>query len=91
MPDLSEAIDVFYDGMCSIIILFCCHTLLCLLPALLAASYNSSGKEFVELRGHRINTRNSHGTGCTLASSIAAELAKGSTMLHAVQVSVIDL
>ncbi|KAM0862062.1 hypothetical protein ACQ4PT_045470 [Festuca glaucescens] len=58
MPDLSEAIDVFYDG-----------------------------KEFVELRGHRIKTRNTHGTGCTLASSIAAELAKGSTMLHAVQVA----
>nr|XP_051185555.1 probable thiamine biosynthetic bifunctional enzyme, chloroplastic isoform X1 [Lolium perenne] len=45
------------------------------------------GKEFVELRGHRIKTRNTHGTGCTLASSIAAELAKGSTMLHAVQVA----
>ncbi|CAM0954811.1 unnamed protein product [Alopecurus aequalis] len=58
MPDLSEAIDVFYDG-----------------------------KEFIELHGHRIKTRNTHGTGCTLASSIAAELAKGSTMLHAVQVA----
>ncbi|KAI4977969.1 hypothetical protein ZWY2020_014523 [Hordeum vulgare] len=45
------------------------------------------GKEFVELRGHRIKTRNTHGTGCTLASSIAAELAKGSSMLNAVQVA----
>ncbi|XP_020405665.1 phosphomethylpyrimidine kinase/thiamin-phosphate pyrophosphorylase isoform X1 [Zea mays] len=43
------------------------------------------GKEFTELRGLRIKTRNTHGTGCTLASCIAAELAKGATMLHAVQ------
>ncbi|CAD6268135.1 unnamed protein product [Miscanthus lutarioriparius] len=45
------------------------------------------GKEFIELRGLRIKTRNTHGTGCTLASCIAAELAKGATMLHAVQVA----
>ncbi|KAL6641756.1 hypothetical protein ACP70R_019937 [Stipagrostis hirtigluma subsp. patula] len=45
------------------------------------------GKEFIELRGHRIMTRNTHGTGCTLASCIAAELAKGATMLHAVKVA----
>ncbi|KAF0890163.1 hypothetical protein E2562_038420, partial [Oryza meyeriana var. granulata] len=45
------------------------------------------GKEFIELHGHRIKTRNTHGTGCTLASCIASELAKGATMLHAVQVA----
>ena len=32
----------------------------------------------------RIATRNTHGTGCTLSSAIAAELAKGATMLDAV-------
>ena len=31
-------------------------------------------------------TRNTHGTGCTLASVVAAELAKGRSMLAAVQV-----
>lgn len=31
-------------------------------------------------------TRNTHGTGCTLASYIAAELAKGSPVMQAVQV-----
>ena len=32
---------------------------------------------FFELRGTRIATRNTHGTGCTLSSAIAANLAKG--------------
>lgn len=39
-----------------------------------------------ELSSARISTRNTHGTGCTLASSIAAELAKGLPMLSAVKV-----
>ncbi|KAF2319860.1 hypothetical protein GH714_019753 [Hevea brasiliensis] len=34
------------------------------------------GKDYHELRSPRIKTRNTHGTGCTLASCIAAELAK---------------
>lgn len=46
------------------------------------------GENFYELRSPRITTRNTHGTGCTLASCIAAELAKGSSMLSAVRVSV---
>ncbi|XP_052192267.1 thiamine biosynthetic bifunctional enzyme TH1, chloroplastic isoform X2 [Diospyros lotus] len=45
------------------------------------------GENFYELRSPRIKTRNTHGTGCTLASCIAAELAKGSSMLSAVKVA----
>ncbi|XP_024394819.1 thiamine biosynthetic bifunctional enzyme TH1, chloroplastic isoform X1 [Physcomitrium patens] len=45
------------------------------------------GVEWHELPGSRIETRNTHGTGCTLASSIAAELAKGQSMLPAVLAS----
>ncbi|XP_028099998.1 thiamine biosynthetic bifunctional enzyme BTH1, chloroplastic-like [Camellia sinensis] len=44
------------------------------------------GDNFYELRSPRIRTRNTHGTGCILASCIAAELAKGSLMLSAVKV-----
>lgn len=38
------------------------------------------------LEGGRSETRNTHGTGCTLASAIAAELGKGLGPLEAVQV-----
>ncbi|KAB2628393.1 thiamine biosynthetic bifunctional enzyme TH1 [Pyrus ussuriensis x Pyrus communis] len=43
------------------------------------------GEYLYELRSSRIKPRNTHGTGCTLASCIAAELAKGSSMLEAVK------
>ncbi|CAL8998120.1 unnamed protein product [Prunus brigantina] len=45
------------------------------------------GEHLYELRSSRIKTRNTHGTGCTLASCIAAELAKGASMLEAVKVA----
>jgi hydroxymethylpyrimidine/phosphomethylpyrimidine kinase len=35
------------------------------------------GRAFVELRADRIDTRHTHGTGCTFASAIAARLALG--------------
>ena len=37
------------------------------------------------LRGKRIDNPNTHGTGCTLSSAIAANLAKGETMKSAVE------
>ncbi|KAE8690624.1 Thiamine biosynthetic bifunctional enzyme BTH1 [Hibiscus syriacus] len=42
------------------------------------------GLNFYELRSPLIRTRNAHGTGCSLASCIAAELAKGYPVLSAV-------
>ena len=39
----------------------------------------------VQLAAPRIATRNTHGTGCTLSSAIAAELAKGQTLEAAVR------
>ncbi|XP_042019677.1 thiamine biosynthetic bifunctional enzyme TH1, chloroplastic [Salvia splendens] len=43
------------------------------------------GKELFEFRAARIITDNTHGTGCTLASAIAAELARGSPLFSAVK------
>lgn len=39
------------------------------------------------MRAPRIHSRNTHGTGCTLSSAIAAHLALGATLLDAVQLA----
>jgi hydroxymethylpyrimidine/phosphomethylpyrimidine kinase len=41
------------------------------------------GKQFTEFRTPRIHTRNTHGTGCTFASAIAANLASGHALIEA--------
>jgi len=43
------------------------------------------GHEFHYLEGERIETRNTHGTGCTLSAAIAARLAQGVSLLVAVR------
>lgn len=42
------------------------------------------GKEIYILKGERIETKNTHGTGCTLSSAIVSNLAKGKDLLSAV-------
>lgn len=41
------------------------------------------GKNWTRLEGKRIETENTHGTGCTLSSALAASLAKGMTLTEA--------
>lgn len=43
------------------------------------------GKQFYTYGGERIETKNTHGTGCTLSSAIAANLANGMTAEQAVR------
>jgi hydroxymethylpyrimidine/phosphomethylpyrimidine kinase len=43
------------------------------------------GKDMVELKGRRIHTKNTHGSGCAFSAAIAAGLAKGQDPLEAVQ------
>lgn len=43
------------------------------------------GKQFTWINGTRIHTKNTHGTGCTLSSAIAANLASGASLLDAVR------
>ncbi len=43
------------------------------------------GQDFQELTGARIETRNTHGTGCTFSAAIAANLARGHAFFEAVK------
>ncbi|MHB8139389.1 MAG: bifunctional hydroxymethylpyrimidine kinase/phosphomethylpyrimidine kinase [Smithellaceae bacterium] len=43
------------------------------------------GKEFYEFSADWIETKNTHGTGCTYASALAANLAQGKNMCRAVE------
>ena len=49
-----------------------------------AADVLYDGREFTEFRRERIDTRNTHGTGCIFASAIAASLAHGKTVRESV-------
>lgn len=46
--------------------------------------YNAETGKVMKLTSPRVDTRNTHGTGCTLSSAIAACLAKGATLDDAV-------
>ncbi len=50
-----------------------------------ADDFLSDGKEAIWLSGERIKTEHTHGTGCTLSSALASNLAKGMSLLDAVQ------
>jgi hydroxymethylpyrimidine/phosphomethylpyrimidine kinase len=47
--------------------------------------YMAEEDRYVEISGERIQTRNNHGTGCTLSSAIAAYMAMGSGIEDAVR------
>ena len=49
-----------------------------------AADLFFDGSEFVEFSSERIDTVNTHGTGCTFASAAAAGLAQGKSVLESV-------
>lgn len=46
--------------------------------------YDSRRNEFHELKSPRVNTKNTHGTGCSFSAAIAAGLAKGLDELSAI-------
>ncbi|QCX33542.1 bifunctional hydroxymethylpyrimidine kinase/phosphomethylpyrimidine kinase [Caloramator sp. E03] len=43
------------------------------------------GKDFIHIKGKRINTKNTHGTGCTFSSAIAAYIANSYCVYDAVK------
>ncbi len=53
-------------------------------PATRPSTCCGTARELLELRGPRVDGRNDHGTGCTLASAIAAGLAGATAVVDAV-------
>ena len=51
----------------------------------------SDGEDILEVRRRRVDTHNTHGTGCTYSSAIAARLAQGLAVPEAVQTARDDL
>lgn len=43
------------------------------------------GKDYYYFEYPRVHTENTHGTGCTFAAALTAELARGTSLIHAVQ------
>lgn len=52
-------------------------------PDLIDVFFNVETGELLELKSKRINTKNTHGTGCTLSSALAAFLAQGFSLNEA--------
>jgi hydroxymethylpyrimidine/phosphomethylpyrimidine kinase len=46
-----------------------------------------NGEEFSYFTGKRITTKNTHGTGCTFAAAVTAEIAKGNSVQGAVEIA----
>lgn len=49
--------------------------------------YNAETRNVLRLTSNKINTRNTHGTGCTMSSAIAAYLAKGASLDNAARLA----
>ena len=54
-------------------------------PATRSSTCSSTANSLIEFRTPRIVTRNTHGTGCTFASAIAAHLALGHSLAEATE------
>lgn len=52
-----------------------------------ATDYLFTRDDFVVLKGERYNTKHTHGTGCTYSAVITSELAKGKSIVAAVQLA----
>lgn len=50
-----------------------------------SADFFADGSHMIRLTANRVDTRNTHGTGCTISSAIAAGLAKGHDLASAVR------
>lgn len=74
---------------CKAVLLKGGHQLRCekAFTGVMATDVYYDGKEFQALAKPRLDSPNTHGTGCTMASTIAAEMAKGKSAAEAVVIA----
>lgn len=83
VDDMRRAAQVIYEMGAQHVVVKGGH-----LPATSAAiDVLYDGEAFEQFEAARVDTPNTHGTGCTFASAIAAELAKGHGVAEAVRVA----
>ena len=82
VKDVKENLKILFEMGCEFVLIKGGH-----LMAESSIDYLFDGKNFLEFSAPRVNTKNIHGTGCTLSSAIAASLSLGLKMEDAVQKS----
>lgn len=82
LPDARRAAKVIYGFGCKYVLIKGGHLL-----TERATDLLYDGRFFNLFKGEFIDTPHTHGTGCTYASAIAAQLARGKTVPEAVQVA----
>ncbi|KAA0547480.1 bifunctional hydroxymethylpyrimidine kinase/phosphomethylpyrimidine kinase [Bacillus sp. BGMRC 2118] len=79
MEDRKTAAMILYDFGVDHIVIKGGHS-----DDIMAVDLYYNGEYFEEISTQRLNTKNTHGTGCTFSAAITAELAKGSSIENAV-------
>ncbi|MGM0417541.1 MAG: bifunctional hydroxymethylpyrimidine kinase/phosphomethylpyrimidine kinase [Thermodesulfobacteriota bacterium] len=82
IKDMEKAAEIIYEFGCKNVFIKGGH-----LKGDDCADILYDGAEFTYFNKKRYNTKNTHGTGCTLSSAIAAGLAKGFDLIKALQLS----
>ena len=82
VKDVKDNLNILFEMGCEFVLIKGGH-----LKAESSIDYLFDGKNFLEFSAQRVNTKNIHGTGCTLSSAIAASLSLGLNMEEAVQKS----
>ena len=82
VKDVKENLKILFEMGCEFVLIKGGHFM-----AESSIDYLFDGKNFLEFSAPRVNTKNIHGTGCTLSSAIAASLSLGLNMEDALQKS----
>ncbi len=81
--DIKKALKIIHSYGCKNVLIKGGH-----LNGVWCVDFLYDGKDFFKFKKRRLNTKNTHGTGCTLSSAIAANLALKRSIYDSVKTSV---